>query len=62
MDYVFDTLINIILKSRKELRINAVSQTISNLVPRIFYVGDGKTGSSCIKNGFIKTTIFWRFR
>jgi len=60
MDNIFDSLINIILKSKKELRIKVFSQNLIDVIPRVYYVGDGKTGSSSIKNGFITTnTAHW---
>ncbi len=60
MNESFDKLIHIILNSGRELRINKKSKDKSELLPRVYYIGVGKTGSSCIKNGFPKTnTAHW---
>jgi hypothetical protein len=50
-DVIFDTLIDIMLKSRKELR--------GPGIPEIYYVGLGRTGSASIKSAFPQSTAHW---
>jgi len=49
---IFDNLINLICSKRQEIKININSNNISEFIPKIYYIGDGKTGSASIKNGF----------
>jgi len=49
---VFDKLINLIYSKRKEVMVMVNSNKICEFIPKIYYIGDGKSGSSSIKNGF----------
>jgi len=57
---VFDKIIQIINLKRKQLVINKNSNKIKKFMPRIYYIGDGKTGSTSLKEGFPnKNTAHW---
>jgi len=49
---VFDTLIDLIYFKRKGVGVNLNSNKKSKFIPKIYYIGDGKSGSSSIKLGF----------
>ena len=49
---VFDKLINLIYSKRKKVMVMVNSKKICEFIPKIYYIGDGKSGSSSIKNGF----------
>ena len=50
--YVFDDVIKLIFYRRKEICININSSYINIFIPKIYYIGDGKSGSSSIMMGF----------
>lgn len=50
--HIFDDIILLILYKRKELYINIHSRNIYEFIPKIYYIGDGKSGSSSIMMGF----------
>jgi len=57
---VFDRIIELIFEERRELCINVDCHDPEYFVPRVFYIGRGKTGSTSIKNGFGKiNTAHW---
>ena len=49
---VFENLINLIFSKRKEIKVNLNSKNIDEFIPKIYYIGAGKSGSSSIKVGF----------
>ena len=60
---VLDKLIILICRKRKEVNVNLRSRKISEFIPKIYYIGDGKSGSSSIMKGFPnikqKKNLFW---
>jgi len=50
--YIFDNVIKLIFSKRKELCINVNSINMREFIPKIYYIGDGKSGSSSIMMGF----------
>lgn len=54
---VFEKLINLIYSKRKEVNVVVKSQKISEFIPKIYYIGDGKSGSSSIKKGFVNVNV-----
>ena len=54
---VFDELILLICLKRKEIGINLDSKYISKFIPKIYYIGDGKSGSTSIIHGFLKENV-----
>ena len=54
---VFDKLINLIYSKRKEVNINVNSKKICEFIPKIYYIGDGKSGSSSIMMGFSNINV-----
>ena len=57
---VFDKIIQLIYLKRKQLVINKNSNKIKKFMPRIYYIGNGKTGSRSLKEGFPnENTAHW---
>ena len=57
---VFDKLINLIYSKKIEVTIKVNSKKIFEFIPKIYYIGGGKTGSSSIVNGFSNVnTAHW---
>tara|TARA_B110000908_G_C10215711_1_gene432683 strand:+ start:1001 stop:1312 length:312 start_codon:yes stop_codon:yes gene_type:complete len=57
---IFDNLIKLIYQKKTELCENIKSNNIKDFIPKIYYIGMGKTGSSSIKYGFPKVnTAHW---
>lgn len=54
---IFDILIDLIYHNRKEIKINCNSTILSVFIPKIYYIGDGKSGSSSILNGFLNVNV-----
>ena len=54
---VFDKLINLIYSKRIEVNVNVNSKKICEFIPKIYYIGDGKSGSSSIKIGFSNINV-----
>ena len=54
---IFDNLILLIFLKRKEIGINSDSKYISKFIPKIYYLGDGKSGSTSIKLGFPQINV-----
>lgn len=54
---VFDKLINLIYSKRKEVMVMVNSKKICEFIPKIYYIGDGKSGSSSIMNGFSNINV-----
>ena len=52
MNDIFDKLINLIYVKKIEVKVNLDSKKICNFMPKIYYIGDGKSGSSSIMKGF----------
>jgi hypothetical protein len=50
--HIFDDIIKLIFYRRKEICINKNSSYINIFIPKIYYIGDGKSGSSSIMMGF----------
>jgi hypothetical protein len=53
---IFDKLINLIYHKRKAVEINIDSKK-SEFIPKIYYIGNGKTGSTSIKAGFYNINV-----
>jgi len=49
---IFDTLIDLIFSKRREIHININSKKISEFIPKVYYIGNGKSGSRSIMEGF----------
>jgi hypothetical protein len=59
---IFDDLINIIFSKKKtfSINININSNKISEFIPKIYYIGIGKSGSTTIYKGFSNVnTVHW---
>lgn len=54
---VFDKLINLIYSKRIEVNVMVNSKKISEFIPKIYYIGEGKSGSTSIKNGFPNVNV-----
>lgn len=54
---VFDKLINLIYYKRIEVNVNVNSKKICEFIPKIYYIGNGKSGSTSIKNGFSNVNV-----
>lgn len=54
---VFDELINLIHTKRKEINVNIDSKKISEFIPKVYYIGNGKCGSTSIKTGFSNINV-----
>jgi hypothetical protein len=50
---IFDEIISIIYSKREGLIINLESEDMFKFIPKIYYIGVGKTGSSSIVRGFL---------
>ena len=48
----FDELINLIYSKKLEVKVNLDSKKICEFIPKIYYIGQGKTGSTSIMEGF----------
>lgn len=49
---VFERLIKMIFKKKKEIAVNKKTSNIRVFIPKIYYIGMGKTGSATIMRGF----------
>ena len=57
---IFDELINLICSVRNDMKINVWTDNKKKFIPKIYYIGLGKTGSSSIKHGFSQVnTAHW---
>ena len=54
---VFDKLIDLIYSKRKDVMVMVNSKKIYEFIPKIYYIGDGKSGSTSIKNGFSNVNV-----
>ena len=54
---VFDKLINLIYFKRRELCVNVNSKKICEFIPKIYYIGDGKSGSTSLSQGFPNVNV-----
>lgn len=56
---VFDELINLICSKRIEIKINVKlnDKNIHDFIPKIYYIGEGKSGSTTIISGFHNINI-----
>lgn len=57
MNYVeesvlFDKLIHLIYSKKMAIKVNINSKEKHKFIPKVYYIGDGKTGSTSIMNGF----------
>ena len=49
---VFDKLIKLIFLKRIEIHVNINSKKINDFIPKVYYIGDGRSGSASIMTGF----------
>ena len=54
---VLDNIIDLIFSKPKQIDISINSKNISEFIPKIYYIGEGKTGSSCLKTGFSNVNV-----
>jgi hypothetical protein len=54
---VFDKLIDLIYSKRMELQVNVNSPDMCEFIPKIYYIGEGKSGSTSIKKGFSNVNV-----
>jgi len=54
---IFDKVIDIIIKKRREICIKIISRNPQTFIPKIYYIGMGKTGSTAIKRGFRNVNV-----
>lgn len=54
---VFDKVIQLICSKQTEIEVNVHSNKVSEFIPKIYYTGEGKTGSSSIKRGFPSVNV-----
>jgi hypothetical protein len=54
---ILDKLIDLIYFKRVEICVNVNSKKICEFIPKIYYIGNGKTGSTSIKDGFIDVNV-----
>tara|TARA_B110000208_G_C11775868_1_gene431999 strand:+ start:1158 stop:1967 length:810 start_codon:yes stop_codon:yes gene_type:complete len=54
---IFNILIDLIFSKQKGINININSKNIRVFIPKIYYIGDGKSGSSSIKKGFLNVNV-----
>lgn len=49
---LFDKLIHLIYSKKMGIKVNTNSKEKHKFIPKVYYIGDGKTGSTSIMNGF----------
>jgi hypothetical protein len=54
---IFDKIIDIIIKERKEICIKVQSTNEQIFIPKIYYIGMGKTGSTSLAIGFQNVNV-----
>ena len=54
---VFDNLINLIYSKKIDVHVSLNSKKLCEFIPKIYYIGNGKTGSSSILRGFVNINV-----